>query len=277
MTLSMGTLYVVATPIGNLEDLTPRAVRILGEISLIAAEDTRSTRKLLTYYGIHCRLVSFHEANKVARIPRLLEQLESMDIALVSEAGVPGVSDPGRELVAQASERGISVVPVPGPSAVTAALSVSGLPAGRFHFLGFLPSRSAGRRAALQSAAGRETLVIFEAPHRLIACLKDMEEVLGDRRLTVCRELTKMYEEVFRGTVSEAAAHFEQPRGEFTLVVEGMPEVKPVPDISRAASELAELRSKGSRAREAVAQVAASSGLSRKQVYRLWLSLPAAQ
>jgi 16S rRNA (cytidine1402-2'-O)-methyltransferase len=193
------------------------------------------------------------------------------DVALVSEAGMPAISDPGYELVTAAIERGIPVVPVPGSSALIAALAVSGLPADRFLYLGFLPEKAAARRKLLASVAGeRGTLVAFEAPHRLTASLKDIAPVLGDRRIAVCRELTKLHEEVFRGTVSQAIAHFALPRGEFTLVIEGnrQPAGAEPQDVEK---RLEALRSRGKTAREAIAQAAAETGLPRKELYRLWL------
>ncbi len=218
----MPTLYVVATPIGNLEDLSERALRVLREVRLIAAEDTRTTRKILARHGIATPLVSFHEHNKASRLPALLDALAESDVALVSDAGTPLVSDPGYELVVEAVRRGYRVSPVPGPSAVTAALAVAGLPADQFVFLGFLPRDKKARTRLLTEVARQpRTIVAFEAPHRLRASLADVVQALGDRRMAVCRELTKLYEEVFRGTPREALEHFTQPRGEFTLVIEG--------------------------------------------------------
>ncbi len=218
----MPTLYVVATPIGNLEDITLRALRVLREVDLIAAEDTRRTLRLLNHYNIKKPLISYHEHNKLARIPEILKILEEKDVALVSDAGVPGVSDPGRELVAAALEAGFKVVPIPGPSAIPTALSVSGLPADQFLFLGYLPRKRSERRKLLSSVAEEErTLVAFEAPHRLRESLSDILEVLGDREIAVCRELTKLHEEIFRGKVSEALERFREPLGEFTLVLAG--------------------------------------------------------
>jgi len=268
----MPVLYLVATPIGNLEDITLRALRVLREVSLVAAEDTRTARKLLSHYGIRARLLSYHEHNKGARIPVILEELRRGDVALISEAGMPGISDPGVELVAAAAKEGFRVVPVPGPSAVVAALAVSGLPTSQFTFLGFLPRRAGERRRLLaQVAAEGRTLVIMEAPHRLRQSLLDMLHVLGDRRVAVCRELTKAFEEVFRGTISQALAHFLEPRGEFTLVVEGAPPQGREVDQELLREELAYLRSQGMRAKEAVAQVVAHYGVPRRLAYRLWL------
>jgi len=218
----MSSLYVVATPIGNLEDISLRALRLLREVKLIAAEDTRTTRHLLNAYNIKTPVTSYHEHSKRAKLDYLLSCLEMEDVALVSEAGVPGLSDPGYELINAAIERAIPVVAVPGASAVTTALVVSGLPTNQFLYLGFLPRRPQQRRRLIRSiAAESRTIVAFEAPHRLIKTLSDIQVVLGDRRIAVCRELTKFYEEVFRGKVSQAMEHFTEPRGEFTLVIEG--------------------------------------------------------
>jgi 16S rRNA (cytidine1402-2'-O)-methyltransferase len=267
----MPTLYVIATPIGNLEDISLRALRVLKEVSLIASEDTRKTRKLLSAYGIRTPLTSYFEHNKLSKLAAVLERLERGDVALVSEAGMPGISDPGYELIVAAIERGIPVVPVPGPTALVAALAVSGLPTDRFLYLGFLPVRQGPRHRALQAvAAEKATLVCYEAPHRVRDTLADVMQVLGDRRIAVCRELTKLHEETFRGSVSGAMAHFTEPRGEFTLVIEGnrdAGEQPPSPDIEK---DIAALRRAGKTAREAV-QMLAGRGHSRKDLYRLWL------
>lgn len=271
----MPTLYVVATPIGNLEDVTLRALRVLQEASLIAAEDTRTTRKLLSHYGIKARLTSYHEHNKGAKIPYVLDALRHDDVALVSESGMPAVSDPGYDLVAAAAEAGVPVVAVPGPSAVVAALAVSGLPTRQFTFVGFLPRRRGERRRLLSTLADQpQTIVAFESPHRLLAALSDLLTVLGDRRIAVCRELTKLHEEVFRGRISEAIAHFQEPRGEFTLVLEGAPQpAEAVVPTKAVLAELRQLRQQGVAPRQAVTQVAQQFALPRRQVYRLWLQL----
>jgi len=215
-------LYVIATPIGNLEDVSLRALRLLREVKLIAAEDTRTTRRLLNAYDIKTPLTSYHEHSKRAKLDYLLGYLEKEDLALVSEAGMPGLSDPGYELIVAAIERGIPVVPVPGASAVITALVVSGLPTDQFLYLGFLPRRHGQRQRLLTSIVDEpRTIVAFETRHRLREALSDIEEILGDRRLSVCRELTKVHEEIFRGRVSQAGEHFAEPRGEFSLVIEG--------------------------------------------------------
>ena len=270
----MPVLYIIATPIGNLEDITLRALRILKEVGLIAAEDTRTTRHLLNTYEIRTPLTSYHEHNKNTKLASLLNQLEEKDIALVSDAGMPGLSDPGYELIVAAARQGIQVVPVPGPSVIVTALAVSGLPTRQFTYLGFLPRRKGERKRLLESIAEEPgTIVAFESPHRIPAALKDLEEVLGDRRIAVCRELTKMYEEVFRGSTSQAIEHFTVPRGEFTLVIEGKSEkTKPVltPEIRE---ELSRLYEQGKTAREAVAQLSRDSGLSKKELYQAWIQL----
>ena len=218
-----GTLYVVATPIGNLEDISARALRILGEVDLVAAEDTRTTRKLLTRHGISARLVSLFDANVRRRLPGLLKDLdEGKDLALVSEAGTPLISDPGVELVRAAAAAGYPVIPIPGPTAIAALLSVAGMPANRFTFLGFLPRKAGERRRLLEQVASNPwPFAIYESPHRLLKSLEFLREELGDRDVVIGRELTKLYEESFRGTLTEAIDHFQRPRGEFTIVVAG--------------------------------------------------------
>lgn len=280
--VGMGTLYVVGTPIGNLEDLTIRAARVLGQVELVAAEDTRVTRRLLNHLEIKVRLISYHRHNWERRVPELLAALESGDVALVTDAGMPGVSDPGSELVARAAAQGYTVDVAPGPSAVTTAVALSGLApyqigAGSFFFMGFMPRKGKDRRARLeQTRSLGEILVIFEAPHRVEAALKDVLSVLGDREIAVCREMTKLHQEVWRGPVSQAIHHFAAPRGEFTLVVRGAPADHtpsgPEPgDLELARQQLARLREDGTPARDAVAVVAESLGIPRNAVYRMWL------
>lgn len=279
----MGTLYVVGTPIGNLEDLTIRASRVLGQVDLVAAEDTRVTRRLLNHLGIKVRTASYHRHNWERRIPELLAALESGDVALVTDAGMPGVSDPGSELVARAAAMGFTVDVAPGPSAVTTAVALSGLfpakgDADSFFFMGFLPRKGKERRARLeQTRSLGEILVIFEAPHRVKAALKDLLSILGDREITVCREMTKLHQEVFRGTLSEALEHFTEPRGEFVLVVAGAEPVSGDPSGSvedrreEAKQSLAELKAAGTNSRDAIALVGQETGLPRNVLYRLWL------
>lgn len=268
-----GTLYIVGTPIGNLEDLSPRAARVLRQVLLVAAEDTRVARRLLNRLDAHPRLISFHEHNWRERLEPILQALEEDDAALVSDAGMPGVSDPGRELVAAAAAKGVRIESVPGPSAVTTALAVSGLPADAFTFLGFLPRRRSERQARLREAAASPfTLVLFEAPHRLRAILEDMTAILGDRPIAVCRELTKLHEEVFHGTASVALEHFDSPRGEFVLVIAGAaPEAPPEDDADSIRLFLLERRAAGVGSRDAVAEAARRFGISRNRAYQYWL------
>jgi 16S rRNA (cytidine1402-2'-O)-methyltransferase len=275
----MPSLYVVGTPIGNMEDISARALRVLRGVAVIATEDTRTTRKLLTHYDIHTRLVSFQEHNAAVRIPTLLSTLEENDVALVTEAGTPGVSDPGASLVAAAGQQGIPVVSVPGPSSVTAAVSISGFPGERFLFVGFLPRRRGERKRLFQSLTNeQQTIVALESPHRIQATLADMLDVWGTRRIAVCRELTKLHEEVFRGTLQAAVDYFQEPRGEFTLVIQGAESKAPVDSAevrSTAHEELLQLKAQGTGAKDAVALVVQSTGLPRKVVYALWLELQA--
>jgi len=269
----MPTLFVVATPIGNLEDITLRALRTLREVKLIAAEDTRKTRKLLTHYDIKTPMTSYHEHNKRAKLNYILNYLNDADVAIVSEAGMPGMSDPGYDLIVAAQEKNIPVVPIPGPSAVITALVVSGLPADRFTYIGFLSNKTKARLELLKSVASESgTIVAFEAPHRLKASLEDIQQALGDRQIAVCREMTKLHEEIFRGTVSAAIEHFTEPRGEFTLVIEGKPESQPqlTADIEK---QLHYRYLSGMPAKKAIAEMAQETGLSRKELYRTWLKL----
>ena len=220
-----GTLFLVATPIGNLEDVTARALRVLREVDLVAAEDTRHTRRLLQHFGISAQVVSLHEHNERARAASLVERVQSgQDVALVTDAGSPGIADPGYPVVRAAVSAGVRVESVPGPSAVIAALQVSGLPTDAFLFAGFLPPKGAARRRRLEELAERrETVVVFESPHRIEACLEDLEAVWGDRPVALVRELTKLHEQVLRGTASEvrAALRAEWKRGEMVLVLGG--------------------------------------------------------
>lgn len=292
----MGTLYLVSTPIGNLEDITLRALRVLREVGLIAAEDTRHTQRLLARYDIHVPTLAYHEHNKLARLDDVLTALANGDVALVSDAGTPGMSDPGFELVNACIAAGFAVVPVPGPSAPIAALVASGLPTDQFVYLGFLPRRGADRRVLLSSIADLPpTLVCFEAPHRLVDALEDMLALLGDRRIAVAREITKLHEEFRRERIGQALAHFRdhRPRGEFTLVVEGRglrpargkadlwpvsAELPPdgdeaTPSEADVAARLRALRAQGKSGSAASRQVARELGLSKSLVYQVWISL----
>ena len=268
----MGTLYLVATPIGNLEDISTRALRVLREASLVAAEDTRHTAKLLSHFSISTPTTSYFEHNKLTKLDLILERLATDDVALVSDGGFPGISDPGYELIREAVARGFTVVPVPGPSAILAALVASGLPTDAFVYLGFLP-RKPNDRARLLAAnvADPRTLICFETPHRLLDSLADIRRELGDRPLAVCRELTKLHEEIFRGTVSEAIAHFSGGvRGEITLVIAGRAEpAAETWDEARIHAALAGLIAQGLERKEAAKQVAAQSGWERREVYKI--------
>ncbi len=272
----MGTLYVVGTPIGNLEDITLRALRILKKVALIAAEDTRRARILARRYEIETPTTSYFEGNKLTKLETVLGALDTGDVALISEAGMPGLADPGYELIRAAIECGYPVVPIPGPSAPVTALIISGLPNDSFLFLGYLPRRRSKRRLLLDEVAReRRTLIVFEAPHRLRASLADVEAVMGDRPLAVCRELTKLHEEVWRGTVSGARSHYDdvEPRGEFTLVVGGAPEERECWDEERVRTALGKLLAQGVRRPDAARRIASLSGWDREEVYKLGLQV----
>ncbi len=268
----MPTLYLVSTPIGNLEDITLRALRVLREVSLIAAEDTRRTRQLLRHYDIATPLLSFHEHNKSERIPRLLNALRQGEVALVSDAGTPLVNDPGYELVVAAIEAGFRVVPVPGPSAPLAALVASGLPTDAFLYLGYLPRKAGERRQRLRQVASLPyTLIFLETPQRLRSALDDLTAVLGPtRRIAIARELTKMHEEIWRGTLEQAVAHFREhePRGEFTLVVAGAsPEVQTW-DEAELEQAIEHGLAQGVPPSQLARELAALSGRSRRSIYQ---------
>jgi 16S rRNA (cytidine1402-2'-O)-methyltransferase len=272
------TLYVVGTPIGNLEDITFRAVRILQTVDIIAAEDTRHTGKLLQHFQVKTPQVSYHEHNRTSRIPELLEHLvNNKAIALVSDAGMPGISDPGYELVKACIEAGISVVPIPGASAAITALSASGLPTDRFVFEGFLPAKTQQRQEHLESLQTESrTLIFYESPHRLRDTLQDLALVWGsDRQIVLGRELTKLYEEFWRGTIAEAIAHYSQrePQGEYTLVVAGIPASQPQLTEEELKAELKLLISQGISRSQASRQLAKFTSLPRRQLYQLALSL----
>lgn len=266
----MGTLYLVATPIGNLEDISARALRVLREASLIAAEDTRVTRKLLDHFGIHTPTTSYFEHNKLTKLDSILARLNEGDVALVSDAGTPALNDPGYELVLAALDNGHRVSPVPGPASPIAALTASGLPTDSFLYLGYLPRKSSERKSLLGQVSDQpHTLIFLEAPHRLRDSLEDLESVLGDRRIVLARELTKLHEEIWRGKISEARQYFKEPRGEFVLVVDGKAKMK----IEKWAEKklLAAIRS-GLEAGEAPSQLAArladESGWARREIYK---------
>jgi 16S rRNA (cytidine1402-2'-O)-methyltransferase len=278
----MGTLYIVGTPIGNLEDITLRALRILREASVIAAEDTRQTRKLLTHFEIATPLLSYHEHNQRTAGPAIIDRLQDgHDVALVTDAGMPAISDPGEDLVKLAIAAGVAVVPVPGPTAFSTALVVSGLSTERFAFDGFLPHKGKERRAALERLKGEtRTLMLYEAPHRVLETLADLRDALGERPMAAARELTKFYEQVVRGTPAELLAHFEQhaPRGEFVLVIGGAPEQTAAANGAEATPEalaeaVATMEAQGMDRKAAMKEVGARYGLSKRDVYQALLEL----
>jgi 16S rRNA (cytidine1402-2'-O)-methyltransferase len=260
-----GILYVVASPIGNLEDITLRALRILREAAFIACEDTRHTRKLLEHYGISKPAISYHEHNESARAAEIIERLESGDsVALVSDAGTPLISDPGYRVVAAAIAAGITVVPIPGANAAVTALSASGLPTDAFRFCGFLPPKSSQRRKLLEQLKPETcTLIFYEAPHRIQEALEDIAAVMGNREVVIARELTKLHEEFLRGKPADL-----QPsaRGEITILIgkatEPDPSDTPIPD------QVAALEKQGVPRMDAIKQVAKSRGLSKREVYK---------
>lgn len=275
-----GTLYVVATPLGNLGDLSARAAEVLGRVAVVAAEDTRRTRGLLAHVGASPQLLSYHAHSADRRLDTLLEILaEGRDVALVSDAGTPAVSDPGTELVAAARSAGIGVVPIPGPSAVAAALSAAGLKGDRYLFLGFMPRKGGERTRLLARAAAEEwSVVLFEAPPRLVALLQDLAAVAGgNRRAFVARELTKLHEELRFGTLEELANYYSEtpPRGELTIVIEGTGTPAAAPDRTEDALEQATmLLAEGMTRKEIVRRLSATLGLSRNDAYRLVMELP---
>ena len=274
--MSPSTLFLVATPIGNLEDITLRALRTLREVDLIAAEDTRRTRKLLAAHGIHTPLVSYHEHNAKMRGPKLVQTLlAGKSVALVTDAGTPSVADPGFDLVRLVIARRLAVTVIPGPSAVTTALIASGLPVYPFLFLGFPPSQPAARRTFLaRYARAPETLVLFESPRRVGACLRDIRRIWGNRRAAVARELTKLHEELFRGTLDEAVERWPgATRGEITLVVAGAPEEERDADDSLLEQVRQRLESDLRPLKEIAAEIAEQRGLGKRLVYQLALRI----
>jgi len=269
-----GSLYLVATPIGNLEDITLRAIRVLKEADLIACEDTRQTQKLLQHYGIHKELISYHAHNELTRAPELVIQLEEgAQVALVSDAGTPVVSDPGHRLVVLCLRHHIPVVPIPGPSAFVTALAASGMPVDEFLFIGFLPSRAGARRKKLGELKSEpRALVLYEAPHRLAETLADAAEILGERHAVVAREVTKIHEEFLRGTLGELrdAAREREPRGEITLLigpaVGGEAQAVPVVSLRKRVAQLeSEL---GLDRKAALKQAARERGLGKREAYK---------
>mgnify|MGYP003575238307 CR=1 FL=1 len=271
-----GILYVVATPIGNLDDITLRALRILKEVDLIAAEDTRHTRNLLHHYDIRAPLTSYHEHNEKIEAAKLVEKLERGEkIALVSDAGTPAISDPGYRLVVEALRRGIQVIPLPGPAAVTAVLSASGLPTDRFVFVGFLPAKKQERETRLQSLRGEaRTMVFYEAPHRLPASLADMLRILGDRQVVVAREVSKIHEEYLRGTMAEVISQLGERdvRGEITVVVHGS-SGEPSVSEEELKAEIQRLVDDGVGVKQISELLGMRHGLAKREVYQLALAL----
>jgi 16S rRNA (cytidine1402-2'-O)-methyltransferase len=276
-----GVLYLCATPIGNLEDMTYRAVRVLNEVELIAAEDTRHTRKLLSHFDIHTRMISYHEHNKVTRGPEIIEKLVAgQDVAVVSDAGLPGISDPGSDLAALALEAGIKVVPLPGANAALTALVASGLDTTLFTFLGFLPKNKKKRRELLASFSTTPyTMVFYESPHRIKQTLTELSGAFGERPAVAARELTKKFEEFVRGTLESLATHFAEndPRGEFTLIVGGK-KVEQGMEIVEADQEqisledaVTSLMETGVTKKDAIKAVAQQRNLSKREVYQATL------
>ena len=273
-----GTLYIVATPIGNLEDITLRALRVLKEVDVIAAEDTRHTQILLNHHGIRTPLTSYHEHNERIKARELVTRLErGQDIALVSDAGTPAISDPGFRLVVEASRAGVQIIPIPGASALTAVLSASGLPTDRFIFEGFLPAKKKQRRERLQTLRDEtRTLVFYEAPHRLRDALDDIRELLGNREMVLAREVSKVHEEFLRGPVSELIRTLgrQEIRGELTLIISGSPGESRVSEDLLIA-EIRELKGKGLRLKEIAEVLGEKFGYAKKEIYRLALGLGA--
>ncbi len=272
----MGTLYLVATPIGNLEDITARALRVLLQARLIAAEDTRQTRKLLSHFDIHVPLLSYYEHNKYVRLSEVLEALEQGDVALVSDAGTPALNDPGYELVCAALAGGFPVCPIPGACAPISALVASGIPTDAFLYLGYLPRKSSMRSRVLQTVAPLPyTLIFLESPHRVLDALADLQTVLGDRQVAVARELTKLHEEIFRGALSQAHQHFttQAPRGEFTLVIAGAAQQVQLWSEEQMQSALLRALADGEPPSQVAARLAAQSGWQKRAVYRMAMEL----
>jgi 16S rRNA (cytidine1402-2'-O)-methyltransferase len=272
----MSTLYLVATPIGNLEDISARAIRCLREVRLIAAEDTRQTAKLLQRYNILTPCISYHEHNKLVRLERVLGVLQEGDVALVSDAGTPALNDPGYELVRAVIASHHEVSPIPGACAPIAALVASGLPTDAFLYLGYLPRKQAERKRQLAQVMELPyTLIFLETPHRLLESLEDLQSELGDRQISVGRELTKLHEEIFRGSLSEARQHFTEnpPRGEFTLVLRGNTTQVERWTEERLNTELQEQLAMGIPASQLAAQLAGPSGWSRRQIYQFLLTI----
>ncbi|MBQ4313144.1 MAG: 16S rRNA (cytidine(1402)-2'-O)-methyltransferase [Clostridia bacterium] len=269
-----GKLIIVGTPIGNLGDFSPRAVQALEECDFIAAEDTRVSLKLLNHFGVKKPLISYYQHNRNERGEQIIRRIEAGEVCcLVTDAGMPAISDPGEELVADCAERGIEITCVPGPTAMATALALSGLPTGRFCFEGFLSVSRQSRREHLEAIVSeRRTMIFYEAPHKLLSTLRDMAETLGDRRCAIVRELTKLHEEVIRTTLRAAVEKYteEPPRGEIVLIIEGAPEPpKEKMTIEDAADIARDLMEKGASASDAAKQAAKLSGIKKSDIYRL--------
>lgn len=269
----MPILYLVATPIGNLEDMTLRAIRVLKEVALVAAEDTRHSGRLLKHFAITTPLISFHEYSDDSKVAHLISRLATSDIALISDAGTPSISDPGYKLVGAAIAAGFTITPIPGANAATSALIASGLPTDRYLFLGFLPQKIKARRDALAEVASLPyTLVLYESPHRLVKLLADALFVLGDRELCVARELTKLYEELWRGGLRDASTYFtdnSKIRGEITVVIAGASTIQLQWDEDQIRNALTNLLASGLSRKQASSQLATQSGWRKKQIYNL--------
>ena len=276
--VNSGTLYIVGTPIGNLEDTTFRAIKTLQEVDLIAAEDTRHTSKLLQHFQILTPQLSYHQHNEQSRIPELIEKLnQGKAIALVTDAGMPAISDPGYELVKVCVEANISVVPIPGVTASITALCASGLPTNKFIFIGFLPTKIKLREEQLEKLSNSlETIVLYESPYRLLQTLEDLAKILGgNRKIVLARELTKLHEEFWRGTVGQAIIYYQnnQPKGEFTLVIAGAEPELPVLSEDTIKQELQELFAQGISRSQASRQLSQKINLSRRKIYQIALKI----
>lgn len=273
-----GCLYLVATPIGNLEDITLRALKVLQEVDLIAAEDTRHTRKLLSHYDIHTPLTSYHKFNELEKGEEIIAKVQAgLKVALVSDAGMPGISDPGYELVVKAREQGLMIVPIPGATASLSALVASGLPTARFVFEGFLPRKGKERKDILEELKKEtRTVIFYEAPHRVVTTLKDLYEALGDRKVVLARELTKKHEEFIQGTLSFLLDYYQEvePKGEFTIILappESMPATAEVPSPDQAVACVLSLEKTGLDRKTAIKEAAKKLGLPKREVYNALL------
>ncbi|MGP1385476.1 MAG: 16S rRNA (cytidine(1402)-2'-O)-methyltransferase [Thainema sp.] len=279
MEVQSSTLYIVGTPIGNLEDMTFRAIQVLQQVDVIAAEDTRHTGKLLQHFQVTTPQISYHDHNRASRTPELVDRIQQgAAIALVTDAGMPGISDPGYDLVKACVEANLSVVPIPGVSAVITGLSACGLPTDRFVFEGFLPAKGQERRDRLDAiAVESRTIVLYESPHRLKQTLTDLAETLdADRPITLARELTKLHEEFWRGSLQSALDHVEQqqPQGEYTVIIQGTTQSEPLLSESALKAELQDLIQQGLSRSQASRQLAQRTSLSRRQIYQLALAIP---